>query len=315
MRTLLALIASAGLIGCVGDVDSMSGDTPNPVDPTGPTPTNPTGSDLSAAKALFDANVYPTLKNTCGATACHAQAGAGGSITKFVATNAADGWDVATNYQALVGTFTPTAAPIITLIKGGTHHAIGYTAAEEAKVIEWLNKEVELRNGQPNTNPTNPAGETLSQATERVLAQFAGCMQQTDFNAANMGPAWGNMNTNNNSQCHDCHVNGGEGYIAANDNEFMFSVVSTKKYYFLQYFTVDLTQGAMAAKVIVNKASFVGVANGQDPHREHPRFNCASVTNCNNQGMTALNQFYNATMTRVQNSATVCPTPKPLQNM
>jgi hypothetical protein len=95
----------------------------------------------------------------------------------------------------------------------------------------------------------------------------------------------------------------------------MFSVVSTKKYYFLQYFTVDLTQGAMAAKVIINKASFVGVANGQDPHREHPRFNCASVTNCNNQGMTALTQFYNATMTRVQNSATVCPTPKPLQNM
>jgi len=313
MRILLAMIASASLIGCVGDVDSMQ-DTPNPVNPGAPTPTNPSGQDFSAAKALFDANVFPIINSKCSGSACHSQAGAGGSVTKFVATNAGDGWDIATNYTALVGNFTPSAAPVITMIKGGNHKGMSYMAAEEAKIVEWLNKEVELRNGQPS-QPSMPGVETLSQATERVLSQFAGCMQQTDFNAANMGPAWGNMNTNNNSQCHDCHVNGGEGYIAANDNTFMYSVVSTKKYYSLQYFTVDLTQGAAGAKVVVNKASFVGVANGQDPHREHPRFQCASVTNCTNQGMTALTQFYNATMARVGMSATVCPTPKPLQNM
>lgn len=308
MRTLLAMIASVGLIGCVGDVDSMSGvDTQNPATPSGPTPTNPTGTDLSAAKALFDANVFSVLEQKCSGGACHSQAGSGGSVTKFVATNASDGWDIATNYQALVTNFTPSAAPILTMIKPGTHKGVTYTATEETKIVEWLNKEVELRNGQP-AGGTPGGGETLSQATERVLSAFNGCMQLTDFQAANMANAWGNLTAQNNQQCKRCHVNGGEGYIATTDAPFMFETLNTRKYQFLQYFTVDLTMGAMAAKVKINTASFMGVALGQDPHREHPRFNPTQ-----NQGMTALNQFYNATMTRV-NTPGLCA-PKPLQNM
>ena len=67
----------------------------------------------------------------------------------------------------------------------------------------------------------------------------------------------------------------------------MFPAISTRKMYFLQYFTVDLTKGPADAKVIINTVSFKGVALGQDPHREHPRFNPDT-----NQGMTALNTFY-----------------------
>jgi hypothetical protein len=62
----------------------------------------------------------------------------------------------------------------------------------------------------------------------------------------------------------------------------------------LQYFTVDLTQGTANAKVIVNTTSFAGVANGHPPDNEHPRFNPT-----NNQGMTALNQFYTLTTQRM----------------
>ena len=312
MKILLAMIASAGLIGCVGDVSDMP--EPGSIhDPAAPTPTNPSGQDLSAAKALFDANVYPIINGKCFGGACHSQAGSGGSVTKFVATNASEGWGIATNYQALVSNFTPSAAPILTMIKAGNHKGQTYAAAEEAKIVEWLNKEVELRNGQPS-QPMNPGQETLSQATERVLSQFNGCMQASDFVAANMG-TWGAMTAQNNTNCDNCHTNGGEGMTANRSNQYMYDVLSVRKYHFLQYFTVDLTMGAAGAKVVVNKASFVGVANGQDPHREHPRFNCPSITNCTNQGMTALTQLYNATMARVQMSATVCPTPKPLQNM
>lgn len=307
MRTLLAMIASVGLIGCVGDVDSML-ETPNPATPTAPTPTNPTGTDLSAAKALFDANVFAVIEAKCSGGACHSQAGSGGSVTKFVATNASDGWDIATNYQALVTNFTPGAAPILTMIKPGNHKGVTYTAPEEANIVEWLNKEVELRNGQPAGGTPGTGGETLSQATERVLSAFNGCMQLTDFNAANMASAWGNMEAQNNQECEACHVNGGEGFIATSNAPFMFETLNTRKYYFLQYFTVDLTMGAMAAKIKINQASFIGVARGLDPHREHPRFNATD-----NQGMTALNKFYNATMTRV-NTPGLCP-PKPLQNM
>lgn len=305
MRTLLALIATVGLVGCVGDVDSMDPAGEDPVNPPQDT-NNPAGGDLAAAKKLFDDNVYPIINASCGAAACHAQNGTGGTVTKFVATNAADGHKVATEYTALVGNFTASAAPILTYVKGGTHNGVNYTTDQEAKIVEWLDAEVTARNVNPN-NPPPQSGETLSQATERVLSAFAGCMQYTDFQQANMANAWGNLNTQNNQQCENCHATGGEGFIASRQSQFMYDVVSTKKYFFLQYFTVDLTQGAAAAKVVINQASFIGVANGQDPHREHPRFNAT-----NNQGMTALTQFYNATMTRV-GTAGLCA-PKPLQN-
>jgi hypothetical protein len=304
MRTLLALIASVSLVGCVGDVDSMGpGDEPVN-DPQ--TTNNPAGGDLAAAKKKFDDNVFPVLTQKCSGGACHAQTGTGGSVTKFVATLATDGHKVATEYTALVGNFTSSAAPVLTMIKGGNHKAVTYTSAEEANIVEWLDAEVTARNVNPN-NPPPQSGETLSQATERVLSAFAGCMQYTDFQTANMANAWGNLTAQNNQQCENCHATGGEGFIASRQSQFMYDVVSTKKYFFLQYFTVDLTQGAMAAKVVINQASFIGVSNGTDPHREHPRFNATQ-----NQGMTALTQFYNATMARVGQTGLCAP--KPLQN-
>jgi hypothetical protein len=66
----------------------------------------------------------------------------------------------------------------------------------------------------------------------------------------------------------------------------------------IQYFSVDLTQPGTAGKmgkIIINKTSFEGVANQQPPHTEHPTFNAD-----NNQGMQALQQFYDLTMAKVQ---------------
>jgi hypothetical protein len=138
------------------------------------------------------------------------------------------------------------------------------------------------------------------------MSQFAGCMTIENFNAANMANAWGNLNAQNNQQCENCHVNGGEGFIASRLAEPFFATISTKKMFWLQYFTVKLDEGPANAKVIINTVSFQGVANGEDPHREHPRFNAT-----NNNGMNALNQFYNTTMTAVQGG--LCQ-PKPLMN-
>lgn len=302
MRTLLALIASVSLVGCVGDVSDMQ--TPDDTQDT----TNPAGGNTDVAKMKFDQNVFPILTAKCSGGACHSQAGAGGSVTKFVATNATDGWSVATGYTALVGNFTASAAPVLTMIKPGTHKGVTYVAAEEAKIVEWLDAEVAARNGQP-TGPTMPGQETLSQATERVLSAFAGCMQLTDFQAAGMAQGWGGMQAQNNQECDNCHNSGGEGFIASRQAQFFYDVVSTKKYYFLQYMTVDLTGGATAAKVVMNRASIIGVSSGLDPHREHPRFD-GSV---NSPGWVALTKFYNATMTRV-NTPGLCM-PKPLLNM
>ncbi len=307
--TLLAAIATVCLIGCVGGIESGGGTDPldSPDGDGNDNGDNPAGSDLSAAKALFDSGVFPTVTMKCSGGACHAENAQGTTLTRFVTADVARGWQVATNYTALVGNYAASAAPILTMIKPGTHKNVTYTTDEEAKITAWLNKELELRNGQP-MQPTTPGVETLSQATERVLSKFAGCMQLTDFTAANMAQAWGNMNAQNNQQCENCHSTGGEGFIASQNGNLMYNVVSTKKYFFLQYLTVDLTMGAAMAKVVINNASMKGVAEGLDPHREHPRFNAD-----NNQGKTALTQFYNATMARVNAVPSVCD-PKPLSN-
>lgn len=310
MRTLLALIASAGLVGCVGDVSDMPNpptqqDNPN----TQQDDKNPAGGDLTAAKMAFDTGVYSTLNMKCSGGACHSQGTVGGSITKFVATDASNGWKLASETTALVGNFAASAAPVLTLIKGGNHKGVSYSTTEEQNIVKWLDLEVAARNGQTGNNGGGQTGgETLSQATERVLAQFAGCMQLSDFQAANM-VVWGAYQAQNNQNCDNCHSNGGEGFIASRQPQFFFDVVSTKKYFFLQYLTVDLTMGASAAKVVMNRASFLGVANGQDPHREHPRFNIGE----NTQPWQALTNFYNRTMTRVNTPGTCQP--KPLQNM
>lgn len=301
--SLLAAIATVGLMGCIGSVEQGG----NPLD-TGDgdgndNGDNPAGSDLSAAKQLFDQNVYGILTAKCTGGACHAETSQGATLTRFVATDAARGWQTATNYQALVGNFTATAAPILTKVKPGTHQGLTYTTDEETKITAWLTKEVELRNGQ--TTPPPSGGETLSQASERVLAEFAGCMTLTDFQTANMADAWGNMNAQNNQQCENCHATGGEGFVASRNETFMWNVFSNRKYYFLQYLTVDLLGGAASAKVIINETSFRGVATAQAPHGEHPTFNAGA----NSQGMQALKQFYDLTMAKKM--AGTCGAPRP----
>jgi hypothetical protein len=306
MRTLLlAAIATASLVGCVGGLESGSPDPLTTPDGDGnDNGDNPAGSDLTAAKQLFDQDVFPLIQK-CGGVACHAENAQSATLTRFVATDAASGWQVATNYQALVGNFTPTAAPILTKIKAGGHNAMTWSPDDESKITAWLNKELELRNGQ--TTPPPAGAESLSAATERVLSEFAGCMTYENFQTANM-KAWGNVNAENNSQCKDCHVTGGEGFIASDldAKDKFYDIVSQKKYYFLQYLTVDLTGGAAAAKVIVNETSFRGVNNAQAPHTEHPRFNL------DNNGMTALHDFYDLTM--AAKAAGTCGPPVTLQN-
>jgi hypothetical protein len=303
MRTqLLAAIAMASLVGCVGAVDpSGPGTDPGDDEPGDPTPTNPAGGDLSAAKQLFDDNVFPILNAKCAGSTCHATTSQGATLTRFVAPSPADGWEVATGYVALVGNFTPDAAPILTQIEPG-HQSVLYEATEVTKITEWLNKEVELRNGQ-STTPT-PGSESLSAASERVLAEFGGCMTLDDFQQADMADAWGNLNAQNNQNCENCHATGGEGFVASRNETFMWDVFSNRKYYFLQYLTVDLLNGAAEAKVIMNRASFLGVSRGQAPHIEHPTFNAQD-----NNGMDALEEFYNLVMAR--KTAGLCGAPKP----
>ena len=148
--------------------------------------------------------------------------------------------------------------------------------------------------GDPG-HPGEPApGETLAQAAERVIGDWQRCMELSDFQAAGMAPAWSGLRTQNGLTCAGCHATGTGGFIAVAQAETFFSTIRNDKYMLLQFVTIDLTQGAAAAKVIVNQQSFSGVSSGIAPHAEHPRF-----THPANAGMTALRAFYDRTQQRI----------------
>jgi hypothetical protein len=297
MRNLLALlIASAGLVGCVGSVDSPDNVIIDPDTTT--TTTNPSGADLAPAKALFDTTVFPTLQAKCGSAGCHAEAGSGANSTHFVATDPTKGWDVATKYVGLVGNFT-ASAPILTKLTT-IHQGAQYTPDEQDKITKWLAKEIELRN-QNGTTP--PKSDAITLAGDKAIAAFAGCMKLADFQATNMAAAWANINTNE-GQCKRCHVNGQSAFIANQDPASAFGVIGTKKMYWLQYFAVDVSTPTPTVKM--NGVSIKGVSAREAPHTTHPTFPYP-----NNAGVAALQQFYDKTIANV--AAGGCA-PKALEN-
>jgi hypothetical protein len=275
---LLAVVAAAGLVGCVGGID-----TP----PTSPPPEGVggggSGSAAVAARKSFDDNVYAIISGKC--VGCHSAAGPVGNITGFVAPQASDGYVTATGYQALIGNWTPDGAPILTKIAAG-HNAQSYSDPEKSKIVDWLNLELAARAGG-NTTVT-PGEETPADATTRLTKEWSGCMTLANFQAAKM-TNWGTMRANN-SACQTCHDLGEYGQIASQADNPFFTVISTNKYYMAQYFSVDLSAGVKTGKIIINTRSFTGVGQGLPPHLEHPRFNLTNST-----GLAALTTFYNTT--------------------
>lgn len=283
MRNILfAVVVASGLVGCVGGIDDTMNPPPGPGSGSDPG-TGGTGGS-AAAKTAFDANVYPIIHTKCAA--CHTSGSPVGNITGFVSSAAADGYTTATGYQALIGSWTPDA-PILSKIALG-HNGQTYSDTDKASITDWLAKELAARSGTDGTPP--PAGtETATAATDRLLAEWSGCMTLANFQTANM-KAWGNMKADN-SACKTCHINGEYGQVAMDVDAPFFNVIDTNRYYMAQYFTIDFSQGVSQAKIIVNQNSFTNVGKALPPHTEHPRFNLQGST-----GLTALNKFYDLTM-------------------
>jgi hypothetical protein len=290
---LLAVTAAAGLVGCVGGIDTPNNPGPNPA-PTQPPPDGVggggSGSAAIEARQLFETNVYPIISSKCGS--CHSSSGPVGNVTGFVAPTATDAYVTAVGYQALVGDWTPTGAPILLKVAAG-HNGTSYTQADKDNIAAWLNKELAARAGGGTGSGSGTTVESPADATVRVTKEWSGCMTLANFTTANM-VAWGNMRADN-SACKTCHVDGEYGQIASDIADgapvSFFKTISTNKYYMAQYFSVDLSQGTAAAKIIINTRSFTGVGSALAPHTEHPRFTLDGST-----GLTALQKFYDLTM-------------------
>jgi len=290
MRNTLLAVAAAALVGCVGGIDNPTNDPNGSNTPTDPpadgTGGGGTGPAAAEARSLFETNVYPIINAKC--VGCHSINGPVGNVTGFVGTALANAYTTAVGYQALIGNWTPTGAPILTKITPGPHNGQTYSADNTSQITAWLAKEIEARAG--GTDNTQPGGETPSDATTRIVKEWSGCMSQANFTAAGM-KAWGTMRADN-SQCQTCHAGGAYGQIAlANDDKTFFTVIDTNKYYMAQYFSVDLSAGVTAAKMTVNMRSFTAVGGDLAPHTTHPRFTVTGST-----GMVALQKFYDLTM-------------------
>jgi hypothetical protein len=105
---------------------------------------------------------------------------------------------------------------------------------------------------------------------EKSFEQWMSCMTIENYRSARMGIEWNNIESENNTECENCHENGAEGFIATRNESKMFNVIKTNRYYALQYFTYDATK--VPVVVVANEVAMTGVANAQDPHREHPMF-------------------------------------------
>jgi hypothetical protein len=300
-KLLVTLIASLSLAACVGGVDAGGGGDVVDPDPTG-TGGGGSGSAALEAKKLFTDNVQPIIAAKC--IGCHNVTGPVGNITGFVDADKATAYATATGYQAVIGDLTPAGAPILTIVTVGMHKGMRYEADQITKITSWLNKEVESRAGGGGGTGSGGTGggETPQAASQRLLGEWSGCMTLANFEAADMRN-FGNVNAGGGGNCKTCHALGEFGHIVSNVSQPFFQTITENKYYLLQYFSVDLSMGVPAAKVIINTRSFAGVGNRLAPHEAHPGFNPT-----NNAGMTALQKFYTDTMAK--KTAGTCDPPR-----
>lgn len=273
-KAVLATVMAVGLVGCVGGIDPGS---------TG-------DDDNQTARQMFDNNVHPLLARCAS---CHTNGSESGNVTGFYTSALSTAYTTATGYVAFVGDYTPQSAPVLTKILPGNHNGQMWSTEEVNTITAWLNKELEER-GTVGTG-TPPTGESEAQIMLRLKNNWSSCMTITDFQTAQMSTQFGQMQAQNpNEQCQQCHDTGYMGMIITNVESRYYSYLSQHSRYMLQYFAFDLSQGIQAAKIIVNQTSFMAVSMAMPPHTQHPTFDAM-----NNQGMTALKNWYDLINTKV----------------
>jgi hypothetical protein len=107
--------------------------------------------------------------------------------------------------------------------------------------------------------------------------------------------------------CEACHADGDGGFLATTDVPAFYDALYTRLDRFLPYFTVDVFKGGQY--VAFNFGALARVANADDPHRDHPRFESFA-----NPGIDALRAFDSAILSRI-NDGTCEPSPFPLRSI
>lgn len=248
MRTVLFAIASMAMTAClVGEVE--------PVDPgpgSGGIPGIPgVGGD---AESLFTTTVAPIMRGCAGAPgACHV--GNQAFPPPFLGTGPETEY-----YTALVGdvaangNFQAANARLLLKLEAGPHQGLNYTPDQVATITAWLDAELLARN--PDGTP--PPGVNL-------LAEFSGCMNLEDWEAANMG-AWATK-PSSDSVCSACHGGGLSRFFANLDSTKMFE--ANKYEVFIGGFLAvgkDMITGEPAVVPAEARLVYIGSGEAGDIH-------------------------------------------------
>jgi hypothetical protein len=246
LRTFFLLAcASLLLAGCI-DVFFDPADPDDDVIVEPPPPT-------SKARERFINEVYPILSVRCGA--CH---GAGSPPPlAFVGRDPVEGYTRILTFPDLLGGFLPSA-PLVN-IPSPLHPGVFYSGTEQSTVLAWLEAELAERGGPPGSG------------VEAAIQTWSGCLDFTDFTATNMAPAF-NALTSSAGQCASCHANGTSGIIINPDPQQFFQIMTTRRAFLLGYFSVDISGGTAAARMIPNVLRFQSVGSQVPPNNLHPAF-------------------------------------------
>jgi hypothetical protein len=229
---------------------------------------------------MFDSNVAPIVMGKCANTACHG--GTASSPPPFAAGGAATLYATVLNYSdILLGNFDKTQAQILTKIAAG-HNGVTYSSTDITNIGNWLDAEKTAR--------ASSDGGSVSPRTA-LLEKFSGCMQLTEFTAANFAQTWGNKQATTGA-CQQCHTTGGNGFLANQDPPTMFNRLMQKNpfggWFLEDYFTVDTTDPANP-KMITNTALLMREGNG---YAQHGTFNTTTA----DPAMQVLQSYFTTTM-------------------
>ena len=141
---------------------------------------------------------------------------------------------------------------------------------------------------KPDAGSLPDAKEEPTKPTLGNFVRWQNCMNIDDFRTANMVGEWNEIYATGEQTCEKCHENGAEGFIVTPNEQKFFDTIKKNKLYALEFFTYS---GIGEFLVKENVIAMTGVSTGQDPHREHPRFNASA-------GLAASKLFAALTMAR-----------------
>jgi hypothetical protein len=220
MRRLARLVSVSWLAlgACVGELELTT--PPSLPDTTGRGTDTASGVEpdgTCAARAEFDSAVAPLLEQKCAS--CHAGNGVNGAPSLLGYDGRAGYYQSVLNTPTMHGNFDPARARMLT--KGAHSGSLWWDTAESDKIRTWLTAQAGCGAGDVGDNPIpDDPSAPLPASHRELLAKFAGCMSQANWQASGMA-SWADKAAEGGQTCGNCHGSCAFRFCTNNDPAVM----------------------------------------------------------------------------------------------